>query len=231
MRTFRSKSGPFREQPYFTDGEIEATCSDALRSVELLPTNPEPIRIERFIEKYFHVTPEYEQLDEGILGLTVFSPEGVKAVYVSSKLDEEWSQTSEHRVRSTFAHEAGHGLFHAHLFALSAGEPLFGDQSDPHRPKVLCREGDAANVGYSGQWWEFQANKAIGALLMPSSLVESVLETFLIAAGMLGFKQFDYSKEEDAVKLLSKTFNVSASVARIRVQQLYPLRSSKQLML
>lgn len=231
MRTFRSKTGPFREQPYFRDEEIETICSDALRSVGLYPDSPAPIRIERFIEKYFNVTPKYAPIGEGILGLTVFGEGGVRNVYVSSELDEENSVSSEHRVRSTLAHEAGHGLFHTHLFAFASERPLFGDHSDPQQPKVLCREGSVAGSGYSGQWWEFQANKAIGALLMPRSLVEMALEIFLIPAGLLGFKQYDRNKEEEGIQLLIDTFNVSRTVARIRLQQLFPVQSSKQLML
>lgn len=231
MRTFRARTGPFREQPYFTDDEIETVCSDALRATGLLPESPVPIRIERFIEKRFGVTPKYEALGEDILGLTVFGAEGVKEVYVSSSLDEENSVTSEHRVRSTLAHEGGHGLFHTHLFALATQHPLFGDHSDPQKPKVLCREGNVATNGYTGEWWEFQANKAIGALLLPRTLVEHALERYLTPTGLLGFKKFDFSKEVEATRLLSESFNVSLSAARFRLQQVFPLKAQKQLTL
>lgn len=57
MRTFRSKKGPFTEAPYFEKSEIEAICLDELMKVGLLPKQAEPIRIDRFIEKRFQVTP------------------------------------------------------------------------------------------------------------------------------------------------------------------------------
>lgn len=231
MRNYRSNSGPFRERPFFSDQEIETTCFDALRSVDLMPGTPGAIRIERFIERYFAVTPSYQPLEDGVLGLTVFGKNGVKEVIVSSKIDEENSVASDRRIRSTFAHEGGHGLFHSHLFALGALEkPLFGDHSDPKKPKVLCRD-EKASAGYNGQWWEFQANKAIGSLLMPKHLVESVLEEFMQSTGLLGFKTFDFTKEETAVRLLTETFDVNAAVARIRVQQLFQTQTSKQPML
>lgn len=233
MRNYRSKTGPFRERPYFTDAEIETICTDALMSVNLYPQSPEPIRIERFIERRFNVTPKYESLDDGVLGLTVFGRDGVKDVIVSSKIDEENSVVGERRIRSTLAHEGGHGLFHTHLFALTSSNPLFGDHTDPHKPKVLCRDENDSSLGksYKGQWWEFQANKAIGALLMPKNLVEKAVEEFMVISGMMGFKQFDHSKYVQATQLLTETFEVNTPVARIRLRELFPIEKIKQPML
>jgi hypothetical protein len=235
MRNYRANRGPFRERPFFKDEEIEMICSDALRSVNLYPSEPEAIRIDRFIEKNFGVTPKYEPLEDGILGLTIFGKDGVKDVIVARNIDEENSVTSDRVVRSTMAHEGGHGLFHAHLFALEdSAKPLFGDHSDPSKPKVLCRDSKSAvgaSTGYNGEWWEFQANKAIGALLMPRDLVEMALADLTIQSGLLGLKQFDYSREGEAISLLSEIFNVNNPVARIRLQQLFPVKFSSQPML
>jgi hypothetical protein len=51
MRTYRATSGPFAERPFFSLEEVDRTCADELRKLGLLPREPEPIRIERFIEK------------------------------------------------------------------------------------------------------------------------------------------------------------------------------------
>ena len=112
MKTLRSKTGPFLERPYFPDGVIENTCADELRAVGLLPLSPEPIRIDRFIEKRFKVTPSYEELPEGVLGLTRFNQQGVSEVVVARALDEESSKVAERRIRTTLAHEGGHCLLH-----------------------------------------------------------------------------------------------------------------------
>src|SRR5665213_29794 len=93
-------------------------CCDELRKESLLPSSPEVIRIDRFIEKRFRVSPQYEVLPDGVLGFTRFGKNGVKAVVISAALDAEGGKVSERRVRTTMAHEAGHGLLHAHLFAL-----------------------------------------------------------------------------------------------------------------
>lgn len=170
MKNLRATKGPFRERPYYSTQEVERICEDTLRGVDLYPSTPQPIRIDRLIEKHFKVTPAYEDLDNGLLGLTRFGPQGVHAVIIARALDEEGSVASDRRIRTTLAHEAGHGLLHAHLFVLGRDEgSLFGDFTEPNAPKILCR-GEANPSGKNARtysWWEFQANLAIGALLLP----------------------------------------------------------------
>jgi hypothetical protein len=95
MKNFRAQSGPFRERPFYELREIERICEDALRRVSLLPSDPSPIRIERFVEKYFRVTPAYEDLDDGVLGFTQFGPTGVQAIVVARALETQ--QLPHHR--------------------------------------------------------------------------------------------------------------------------------------
>jgi hypothetical protein len=231
MRTFRAKTGPFTEQLYYPDADIENICGDELRAVNLFPQAPSPIRIERFIERRFGVVPSYEDLGSKILGLTKFGTNGVKAIMVARSLDEDGTPSAKRRVRTTLAHEGGHGLLHTHLFAVSAEKkPLFGDFTDPTSPKILCRdEGEA--VGYQGQWWEYQANRAIGALLLPKSLVETTIDGFLVACGSLGLKVFDHSRSDEAIRLLVDTFDVNPVVAKLRLGQMYPKSEGGQLTL
>lgn len=232
MKTLRAKTGPFTERPYYRDSEIENTCTDELRGVNLFPPTPSPIRIDRFIEKRFNVVHSYEDLGEGILGLTKFGSTGVQAIVVARALDEDRSTSARRRVRTTLAHEAGHGLFHTHLFALTAKEkPLFGDFTDPNAPKILCRDEGEASTRYQGQWWEYHANRAIGALLMPRTLVESAAQSFFSASGSLGLRGFDHARKDEAVRLLVEIFDVNPVVARIRLAQLFPGSESPQLSL
>jgi hypothetical protein len=232
MKTFRAKTGPFKEQTYYKESDIENICSDELRAANLFPSTPTPVRIDRFIEKRFNVVHSYEDLGEGILGLTKFGPSGVKAIMVARSLEEDGSLAAKRRVRTTLAHEGGHGLFHTHLFAMSAEKkPMFGDFTDPNAPKILCRDEGEAKTGYRGQWWEYQANMAIGGLLMPKSLVETTVETFLVESGSLGLKSFDHSRTDEATRLLVATFDVNPVVAKIRLGQLFPVSESSQLSL
>src|ERR1039457_5434345 len=131
MKTFRTTSGPFPEKPYYTPAEIDRTCEDELRKVGCLPDAPGPVRIDRFIEKRFKVVPQYEDLPDGVLGYTKFGKNGVEAIVVSAALDAEKGLVAARRVRTTLAHEAGHGLLHAYLFALDE-KPLYLFDADSH---------------------------------------------------------------------------------------------------
>jgi len=229
MRTYRPTKGPFLEAPFFRPEQIEQICDEELRKFDLLPSEPQPIRIERFIEKRFRVSPIYEELPPGALGFTQFGEKGVEAIVISRSLAEEESKTAERRINTTLAHEAGHGLLHAHLFvAGSQPERLFGDELDPKVPKILCR--DQSTGKYDGRWWEFQANQTIGALLLPKVLVEKRIEKVLTRTGSFGLPQLIDKDREKAVSIVSATFDVNPAVARIRVDQLFPQRESGQLM-
>jgi hypothetical protein len=143
MKTIRNRGGPFTERPHFQLREIEEICSSELRKVDLYPSAPEAIRVERFIEKRFKVSPRYEPLPEGVLGFTRFEAGRVAEIVVSQALDDEGTKVAERRLRSTLAHEAGHGLLHAYLFALSEKPKGLFDSAD-RTPRILCREATEA---------------------------------------------------------------------------------------
>lgn len=237
MKTFRTTTGPLPERPYYEPEEIERICADELRGVDLYPPKPAPIRIERFVEKRFGIHPSYDELPEGVLGFTRFGGRGVEAISVSRTLSEEKTQVAERRINSTLAHEAGHGLLHAHLFALSAQpQTLFGEDLDQLR-RVLCRFGAIAGTeghtgkGYDGRWWEFQANRAIGALLMPKLLVEDALRDILAVRGIFGRRVLEASRRLEAIRVLAELFDVNPVVAKIRVGELYAEGEDAQLTL
>jgi hypothetical protein len=229
VRTYRRSVGLFRERPFFTHAEIDRICLEALRKVELLPRSPEPIRIDRFLEKHFRVTPTYEDLGPGILGVTRFGKNGVQGVIVSQRLDDEGSQVSDRRIRSTLAHEGGHGLLHEYLFLLEAGPLLFGE-STPKGPKILCRDepNAAKESAYKGKWWEYQANRAIGSLLLPKSLVTLAVEPLMSPVGGLGLLEISPEKRLDAIRLVVETFDVNPIVATIRFEELFPVATAVQ---
>jgi hypothetical protein len=227
MKNFRTQRGPFVARPYYTESEIENTCSDELQRVGLLPSNPGPIRIDRFIEKRFGRTYEYDDLPLGILGYTRFSKSGVEQIVVARSLDDS-STSNDRRVRSTLAHEAGHGLLHAHLFALSGQSSLF-PEGQGSSPRVLCRDDHSKDSKkYSGEWWEYQANRAIGGLLVPSKLALMALEQFLEPTGSLGIKNLSQDRRAVAINHLAEVFDVNPAVASIRIENLFPQQSATQ---
>jgi hypothetical protein len=230
MRTIRSKSGPFGERPYFKLRQIEEMCADALREVGLYPSSPQPIRVDRFIEKKFQVKVGYDDLPEGVLGYTRFGAGGVEAVIVSITLDGG-DKVAERRLRSTLAHEGGHGLLHTQLFRLGEKPACLFDDDD-RTPRILCRDvtdGPRTTPSYDGRWWEFQANKAIGGLLMPRPLVEMALEKLCVEAGLLGQRVLPPEKREAAARELSHIFDVNPAAARLRLEDVFPKKNDAQL--
>lgn len=222
MRKYPAMSGPFEKALYFEQEEIEDVCETALQSVGLYPDRPSPIRIERFLEKKFDLSPEYADLPEGILGLTKFGPLGPEKVVLSISLSDTEDKISDRRISTTLAHEAGHILFHAELF-----QSHFKKYSEDDRT-VLCRDlpGTSDRTSYRGRWWEHQANKAIGALLIPFGLLEKTMVPFLEATkkgksksqgSCLGTKQ-----RQAAIIRLSEIFDVNPVVAKIRLAETFP---------
>lgn len=229
MRTFRARSGPFSERPHFDSAEIDRLCIEELRGHGLYPASPSPVRIDRFVEKRFGVCPTYEELPEGVLGYTKFSKTGVAGIVVSAVLDAGPGKVAERRVRTTLAHEAGHGLLHTQLFDLDE-KPLRLFDSDSYSDhQILCRDvqEEEPKRAYDGRWWEFQANRAIGGLLCPQPLVREALKPFLIAIGSLGALALDNSRREEAARELADVFNVNPVVTRIRILELYPAETGQ----
>ena len=225
MKYLRDKAGHFSERPHFEPFKIDRICDDELRKTGLLPSTPSAIRIERFIEKRFGVTPQYDDVPDGVLGYTKFGKNGVEAIVISATLDATKGKIAERRLRTTLAHEAGHGLLHAYLFALGEQSLNLFDRESQADHKILCRDiqgEERKGRAYDGRWWEFQANRAIGGLLCPSSLVEEALKEHLVPSGCLGTMTLDRTQRSEAITGVSDTFDVNPVVARIRIDELYP---------
>ncbi|MCU1305974.1 MAG: hypothetical protein JWN45_669 [Acidobacteriaceae bacterium] len=230
MKIFRTKSGPFAERPHFEPSEIDRVCADELRKESLYPSSPEAIRIDRFVEKRFGVVPQYEDLPDGVLGFTKFTKKGVEAIVIAIALDSERGKVAERRVRTTLAHEAGHGLLHAYLFARDEKSLHLFDADSHSDHKILCRDvqGDERKSRtYDGRWWEFQANRAMGGLLCPWTLVQDALKSFLVPSGSLGVVTLDEKRREEATRTLADIFDVNPIVAKIRITELYPAETGQ----
>lgn len=222
----RPVSPSAKKQPFFTRKQVDRVCQNALETVELMPSSPSPIRVDAFVEKFFKIHPVYEPLPQGVLGFTEFNSGGVSAMVISSSFDEEGTRVSERRLRTTFAHEAGHGLLHATLFGLGDKPRHLFDDDDP-KPQILCREEPASTVrGYHGKWWETQANLAIGGLLLPVHLTLEAVKPFTEERGLLGLPTL--IEEERAVAELAEIFDVNPIVARIRLSGLFDASEGDQ---
>jgi hypothetical protein len=222
VRKVPTPSGPFAFQLYFEDlGEIDDICLDALKRQSLLPSTPAPIRIERFVEKEFKTALRYEDLGPDNLGCTIFNSSGaVEAIVVSRSLEEQNTIPARRRVRSTVAHEAGHGLLHGSLFIYDNSPDLGESQR-----RILCRSEDIlleTESSYRGRWWEFQANQAIGSLLLPRPLMNAFMDQSGIKLDASGSRILTPSQRESLAKKAALTFDVNPIVVRIRLDSLFP---------
>jgi len=222
MRKVPTPSGRFAFQLYFEDlGEIDEICLEALKKQSLLPSTPAPIRIERFVEKQFHAPLRYEDLGPDHLGCTIFTSSGtVQAILVSRFLEEQNTIPARRRARSTVAHEAGHGLLHGSLFI---GDN-FPDRGKNQR-RILCRSEDIlleTESSYRGRWWEFQANQAIGSLLLPGLLLNHFMNQSGITLDSFGSPILTPAQRETLIKRAAVTFDVNPIVVRIRLDSLFP---------
>ena len=225
MRDKPAPGAPFGRRIYFKDGEIERICADALKSTGCLPTTGAPVEIELFVEKAFDCRAVYDSLPPGVLGAAAFRDDGsLEEITVSRSLSAD-GRVGERRARATWAHEAGHGLLHGPLFAQGTlRHPLLDDCFDYERRRILCRDRDigATGTGYHGKWWEWQANQAIGGLLLPRGLVETSVESLTEEQGLLGTRVLPSSHREPAARLVAEVFDVNPAVARIRLSGLFP---------
>lgn len=215
---------PFGKRLYYKKKEINRICCQALRETECLPAIPQPIEIELFVEKYFNCSVAYRSLDPGVLGCTAFDANGKVSMIAISRNLFDTGSGDRRRAWATIAHEAGHGLLHGRLFVGEIEEhPLFEDHIDRRRRRILCRKDDLGNRsgGYHGKWWEWQANQAIGGLLLPTNLVLECLGPLLKPVGTMGVSTLPTPIPEEVVQLVATKFEVNPVVAQIRLSELF----------
>jgi hypothetical protein len=123
---------------------------------------------------------------------------------------------------------------HAHLFC-AGRKPAELFQDNDETPQILCRDvpwkAEERAARYDGRWWEFQANRAIGGLLLPKKLVETAIAKLTQETGLLGLRTLPMEKRGEAVRELSGIFDVNPIVARIRLDELFPQGGEAQLSL
>jgi hypothetical protein len=222
MQERKLNGGRFGKTLFFTDREIDRMCLEALKQSGCLPAAPEPIDIEFFIEKHFKTSLDMgTEVDPEVLGWTLFGKKGeILLVGVSPSLSADTSLVGQRRCRATVAHEAGHCLMHPILFMEERTEPMWGNL-DFAQNRILCRKEDFTGK-YDGRWWEVQANKAIGGLLLPSGLVQKSVEHLLESQGGLGLPVLPEKNRQKAIEHVAATFEVNKPPAEIRLKSLFP---------
>ncbi len=245
MYNLNLTTGPFRKWPFFQPQEIEQIAADDLRAHQLFPDRPREVDVDSLVQKLFGFTPTYLDPGEGILGYIRFDEKKPKVIIIAEALAELGSDTTEHRRRSTLAHEIGHGRLHAGPFTELVQAKHSGYASEfvrspgTTRAAFACRTADirdqelAKSPALSGlaQWErmaEWQANRYMAAVLTPARLVRIAIGDLLGATEAHAMIALDEAERTSFTPHLSRLFNVSRQLASCRLAELFPESAAGQ---
>jgi len=219
----QSGAGPFPRRIFISDKQIERICRETLESCGLLPDVPGPIRIDRLIYLKFKFDEEYADLSPHIMGCAKFTKDGIVSILVNRELGEKSDVVSNRRVRSTLAHEVGHGLLHSDLFIEKLTQEecgqLFGSEAETcdsvTKEGFACRAEDGIHEVRAFEWWEYQANLAMASLLLPWNLVRVTAGQHLNY--VLGGSGDMDSRIAQAEQEIGEVFDVNRRMVSIRL--------------
>jgi IrrE N-terminal-like domain len=209
VRERRDPEGRMPYRLYYEAAEIDEIMEGELRRSGITRIGDGAVHVDAFIENHLHITPEFVTLPGGVQGATDFSPDGSVKMRISAALAERADRQepgAENLMRTTLAHEAAHVMLHRTLF-LRQSEALFGSKSSRQE---LCRDIDPNGRGYTGEWWEWQANRGMGALLLPRSEVIGIAGPWTAAA----------LRDGTLVQIIARRYQVSTRAVCFRLEQI-----------
>ncbi len=153
----------------------------------------------------------------GVEGLTEFFPGESAQVRIASALSkQEWRA---HRLRTTLAHEYGHVRFHGPLWEEKLSSPSMSAEL-ANKAVPRCNR-DTVLGNSTSDWMEWQAGRASGSLLMPSTHLRRLVSRYFERRGIFADHVRSGSSEAaELEKMVSRTFFVSKEAARVRLSKL-----------
>ena len=226
-----------RKLPILRDSEIDDYVEELLGNYNpKILSEPQELEIEDFAEFHMDFAVHYTHLSHNgfIWGKMVFQdslildyrPETGRAdeepVKFNTIVIENRLLSREHALRSTIAHEAGHGILHRDYYFhnYNPRQILFSFFDDEQRSNNICStfcrdkniKGSIKNPRQFKtdiDWIEHQAKYFSAAILMPRGAVFTLLDDY--GASMP-------HENKAFVKNVSEIFNVSNESAKIRLQ-------------
>jgi hypothetical protein len=212
-------SGPFLSRLWIDEEEFDPIASDALKGVKLLPSAPGPVNIEFFVEQHFGFAYEFADLGDECLGFMSFDDRGPRRMVIHEQLDCLDDATTNHRCRSTIAHECGHGLVHTVLYVElwqdhARRKELDRDRLVHHRDRTISDEPPRKT-----EWWEYQANRLMAALLLPKRLLKLCVAAHPV--GRAPYEEWEPADHAVVEAHVSSVFEVSRTMARYRMAKIF----------
>jgi hypothetical protein len=218
MRTSRDPRSPWGVRLWFEDAEFDEIMDGVRQRAGEVYAEGRGVDVDEVLMRVYGIDPDYLELPRGVLGRTVFHANGLVDVHVSRSLSEraEKSRVARQRLRSTMGHECGHVALHGNL---QLGAP---GAAPKEAPAILCRASAFKTKGRrGGEWWEYQANRAMASLLMPRDLTHAALSKILRARGHESLeKALEAESCPEVLGELSRIFDVSFEMALYRLTDL-----------
>lgn len=222
MRTSRDLKSPWGQRVWYDEPEFDSMMDESVERAGIGYDLGRGVDVEEVLLKGYGLSPDFCELEAGVLGRTLFHSTGRIEVQISEELalGESTSATTRRRLRSTLAHELAHVVLHRHLHSFGM-EPLFAELKNDE-PKVLCRATVISEPQRMAQdWWEYQANRGMSCLLLPKLRVRQAVDDCLLDLGARGVKELLARGSGDRlVDSIVGTFDVSFEMALYRLQDL-----------
>lgn len=227
MSTYQDPTSPWGYRLWIHEDDFERRMDELRTSAGERAFSPGAgVDLDMILLESFGVDPDFVELGEGILGKTVFRSDGGIEVTIDKRLAEEaeWDVVARRRLRSTLGHEIGHLVFHRELVEIPRLQATldFGDETT-RTPKVLCRGESIEGSTKKGpsEWWEYQANRGMAALILPKALVAPRVEEAIRERGMEDMYDVIHAgKSEEVVREIMETFDASMQMTFYRLQDL-----------
>ena len=225
MMWINDSTGRFPERPFYPQEDLDRLSEEWIISflVERYGRAEFPVSTEDLtvmiegdtsdLDQYADLSGEGEEGEE-VQGLTLFFPDQKPVVKIAQELSG--SGHGENRLRTTLTHEFAHVKLHARLWPFNQAR-LFPDVEDPPGPRCK-RPGDIRGPGTD--WMEWQAGYVSGAVLMPITRLQQLVQRTFDAWRAFRSVPTGSVKGEDLVTKVAGQFGVSKDAARVRLVQL-----------
>ena len=207
VRMVPDDTGQFPGRPVYSERDMDEACERIV--ADLLEERHGVIRypiatddLTVLMERDTEDLDLFADLDAhggDIHGVTMFRAGRRPSVKISGKLTNDPYRIN--RFRSTLAHEYGHILLHAFLY----------EDGPPKAPSKSASQG--------GDWMEWQADYAAGALLMPRSALADTVREHRGNPTSPAPPKAESSPGRRMITAVSRGFAVSRAAARVRLEQ------------
>ena len=221
-RWIKDPTGRFPERPFYRQEDLDTLSERWVVGLlfEKYGKADFPVSTEDLTVMVECDTSDFDQYadlseeGEGVQGVTFFYPDRKPVVKISQELSN--SISGEHRLRTTLTHELAHVKLHASLWPFDQLR-LFPDEQESLGPR--CKT-PGETKGYRGDWMEWQAGYASGAVLMPITQLGRLVQATLQAWGTFRSVPTESSMATELITRVAGAFGVSRDAAKVRLAQL-----------